>query len=519
MSYETVPARAAVAPRIALPRVTLARTFLLAVGISMVAAAVGPVEDPDFWWHLKTGQWIWAHGGLPRQDLFTHTVAAHAWVTHEWLSELLIAALFWIGRLPGVSIGLGAVTLAGYFLIYRRIDRRQIGFVAAGLATALGVFAGGPVWGPRVQMITFALTALLLLWIRRFCEGRGRALYFLPLLIAGWANLHAGFVVAFGFLGLALVAELIRFALRRPGALEARRLRHLGLISVAGLAAALVNPNTYNIYAYPFQTQVSQVQQRLIVEWFSPNFHNGDLRLYELMIFAIVVLLPFARRISLREFLFFVASLALSLQSVRHIALFVAGSTPLLAQLMQDAWERALAARGWRWRWVEPRFAGAGLVNLLLLAGVMAVVFSFAGLRVLPRQVDGYAVRKDFPVAAADFVARTHPPGQMFNEYGWGGYLVWRLYPDYPVFIFGDAALMGDAFLGEYAEVEAPQLHFEKVLAKYEVSWVIFRSSGVLITTLGESPRWAPVYRDQTATILMRRTPATSDYLAAHTLP
>jgi hypothetical protein len=453
------------------------------------------------------------------QDLYTHTVASHPWLAHEWLSELLIAGLFWVGRLPAVSIGLGAVTLAGFFWIYRRIDRGQVGFLAAGLATAMGVFAGGPVWGPRVQMITFALTALLLLWIEQFCQRRGRALYFLPLLIVVWANLHAGFVIAYAFLGLVGVAELIRFWLRLPGALEARRLAHLALIGAASLAAAALNPNTYQIYAYPFQTQVSQVQQRLIVEWFSPDFHNHDLLLYEAMIFAIVVLLPFARRISLREFLFFVAGLALSLQSVRHVALFVAGSTPLLAQLMQDAWDRARAARGWRWRWIEPRFGGASLVNATLLAGVLVVVLSFTGLRVLPRQVDGHAVRKDYPVAAAEFVAQTRPPGHMFNEYGWGGYLVWRLYPDYPVFIFGDAALMGDAFLREYAQVETPQPNFEQMLDKYEVIWVIFRSSGVLITTLGESPNWAPVYRDQTATILMRRTPATSDYLSAHSLP
>ncbi len=511
------PAGAAATPRRRTqPRITLVRSFLAAVGIASVAAAVGPVEDPDFWWHLKAGQWIWAHHAIPRTDLFTHTVSAHVWVAHEWLSELLLAGLFWLGKLPAVSLGLGAVTLAGYVWTFQRIDRRRAGFLAAGLAWVLGVLAGGPIWGPRVQMITFAFTALLLLWIRRFCEGRGNALAFFPLVVVLWANLHAGFVIAYVFLGLTLIAELALLRLRSPGALPAGRLRQLAWISAASVGAAILNPNTFRIYAYPFQTQGSGAQQSLIVEWFSPDFHNRDLLLFEVMIFAIVVLLPLARRIALREYLYAIATLGLALQSVRHIALFVLGSTPLLAQLIQEAWTRARAARGWRWRWVEPRLRGAGVINATLVAVVALVVLTATALRVLPRQVDGQALQKSYPVAAATFIAATRPPGRMFNEYGWGGYLVWRLSPDYPVFIYGDAALMGDPFLREYEHVEALRPDFLDILNKYQVDWVVFRSRGIIITALRQSPDWVTVYRDQSATIVMRRTPATEPYLAAH---
>src|SRR5207253_109180 len=83
----------------------------------------------------------------PRTDLYTYTVAGHRWITHEWLSEVVLAALYAVGRLPLESLVLGALTWAGFFLVYRAIDRR-VNFVIAGLALALGVAAANPIWGP-----------------------------------------------------------------------------------------------------------------------------------------------------------------------------------------------------------------------------------------------------------------------------------------------------------------------------------------------------------------------------------
>src|SRR6202022_2394410 len=61
-----------------------------------------------------------------------------------------------------------------------------------------------------------------------------------------------------------------------------------------------------------------------------------------------------------------------------------------------------------------------------------------------------------YPVAAADWLA-AHPEvgTRMYNQYGWGGYLAYRFYPDpnRKVFIFGEAALMGDGLLNQYEDV------------------------------------------------------------------
>jgi hypothetical protein len=91
--------------------------FTIAIFLTMLIAAIQPVTDPDFWWHITTGNWILDHHTVPHQDLYTFTVHDHRWITHEWLSEVILALLYAAGRLPLVSLILGAVTAAGFLLV------------------------------------------------------------------------------------------------------------------------------------------------------------------------------------------------------------------------------------------------------------------------------------------------------------------------------------------------------------------------------------------------------------------
>lgn len=494
----------------------LPRFFTIAVLLTMVIAAVQPVTDPDFWWHVTTGNWILSHHTVPHHDLFTYTVTSHRWITHEWLSEVILAALFAVGHLPLVSLVLGAVTAGGFLLVYLAIDRR-VNFVIAGCALVLGVAAANPIWGPRIQMITFTLAALTYLWIKRYCEGRSRALYALPVVMLFWTNLHAGFFIAYAFLGLTLLAEGIRWALHRPGALPTRRLRNLGLVLIASLAVAIVNPNGWDIYLYPFQTISSGAQQRLIVEWFSPNFQMSQMFAFEAMIFLLIGGLAVARRIDLRQLLFLCAGLGLALHSVRNLSFFMLLAVPALADYGQQAWDRL----GWKWRARRRPTNGLsfGLHSVLLL--VLTAVVLVASAPSLLQRVDGKLVARDFPIKAATYLAQHPAPGHMLNVYGWGGYLIYRLagvQPEQKVFIFGDAAVTGDQLLLDYNHLQSLGQDQAKLLDRYGINWVIFHSDDPIITELrqihaapGQSG-WFELGTFDKATIMMRETPANRAY-------
>jgi hypothetical protein len=97
----------------------------------------------------------------------------------------------------------------------------------------------------------------------------------------------------------------------------------------------------------------------------------------------------------------------------------------------------------------------------------------------------------------------------MFNQYGFGGYLAYRFYPDpnRRVFIFGEAALMGDGLLNEYADVYYVRSNWKQVLDKYRVDYVVENNGDPLPNLLATQPDWRLVYQDNVSVIYVRQGP------------
>jgi hypothetical protein len=460
------------------------------------------VQDPDVWWHLRVGRWMVENGKLPSVDLFTHTVPTHLWTDHEYLTEVLMWLLYSAIGFTGLAIAFGLITWAGFWLIYRQVRRQP--FVIVGLGLALAALAGWPIWGPRAQMITFALSCLELYWLQGYLSGRSRALNFFPLVMAVWANLHGGWVIGFAWLGVALVAELVGWAWDRSNPAHRAHVRFLAIITAASLVAVLATPHGLSLYLYPFQTQGSVAQQKLIVEWFSPDFHQIYLRPFEAMVF--IVIAGFAlRRPRLYDFLLTMASLGLAFQSVRHVALFVAAATPAMISSYSEYWRELATSRGWTFPpLARPLFAVTTAIVLLVVTLVGAIKIDADINPSVQQKLDA----SSYPIGAADWLA-AHPEvgTRMFNQYGWGGYLAYRFYPDpnRKVFIFGEAAVMGDPLLNQYNNVQNLRPDWKQILDQYHVDYVIFNTGEALSNVLATQPEWSLAYEDPVAVIYVRK--------------
>jgi hypothetical protein len=479
-----------------------AKTLLIGgVLLAILMLFMEGIQDPDFWWHLRVGRWIVDNGKLPSRDLFTYTVPDHVWTDHEYLTEVLMWLTYSGAGTVGLAIAFGLITWAGFWLIYRQVRRQP--FVIVGLGLALGALAGWPIWGPRAQMITFALSCLELYWLQGYLSGRSRALTFFPLVMAVWANLHGGWVIGFAWLGVALVSELVMWAWDRSNPAHKAHVRFLAIITVASVVAVLATPHGLSLYLYPFQTQGSVAQQKLIVEWFSPDFHQIYLKPFEAMIFIVVA--GFAlRRPSLYQFLLLITGLGLALQSVRHIALFVAALTPVMIATYSDYWKELAARRDWKFQLpARPLFAAVTAVVLVLISLVAVIKIDSD----ISPSVQAKLDASSYPIGAADWLA-AHPEvgTRTYNQYGWGGYLAYRFYPDpnRKVFIFGEAELMGDPLLNQYNDVQNLRPDWKAILDQYKVDYVIFNTGEALSNVLATQPEWKVVYQDKVATIFVR---------------
>ena len=97
----------------------------------------------------------------------------------------------------------------------------------------------------------------------------------------------------------------------------------------------------------------------------------------------------------------------------------------------------------------------------------------------------------------------------MYNQYGWGGYLADRFYPDpnRRVFIFGEASVMGDSFLQQYQDVQTLRTDWSELLDRYGVDYVVYNRHEALTNVLESLPdQWdCTVYRDSVAEICVRK--------------
>jgi hypothetical protein len=465
------------------------------------------LTDPDFWWHLQTGQYIVANRAIPRADIFSHTFAGKLWVTHEWLTEVIIYAVFRVAGLGGLTLFFSLIITVALWLVYRRCARHAPHPFVAGAATILAALAVAPFRGVRPQMLALLLTSLWVALLENYLrEANRRALWWLPPLMLLWANLHGSFA-----LGLALIAIYgAGAALDGWHAGDSRRevwrkLRPLALAGVVCAALVAVNPSGLKLYAYPLETLRSPAMQKFIEEWFSPNFHLGHAQPFAALLLLLLAFLALSpQRPRLSEILLLAVAVYAALRSWRNVSLLAVVAAPLLAE---HAWHW-LTAQSWG-RWLakpEPPAAGREvkikiLLNVLLLVaqgGALAVRF----VHVLRGQAAAEA--QTFPVAALAAMQQHNLPGPLFNEYGWGGYIIWRYYPQRPVYIDGRADVYGDEFLREYVKTANGVKGWRDPLERYGVNTILIKPDGPLASLLRQDKDWRLVYEDQGAALFTR---------------
>jgi len=471
--------------------------FLVAVVLLCALPVTQQVRDPDFWWHLRTGQLILDNHALLQTDPYTYTAVGHHWTMHEWLTEVLFAGLNSAGGLALIVVVLSITTWVGLLFVLLRSLLRKPGYVAAGLGLLLATIAGYPVWGPRAQMITFALTCLLLYLVDRHLTRGGRAIWLLVPIFLVWSNLHSGFIIGAAFLGVITVVEGVLWKLGRSE-VDPRRLRTLAIVLVACLAVVAINPSGLHIYLYPFETQGSAAQQSLILEWHSPDFHDSAVRAFGLMLLTLVAMVAITRRVRPRDAVLVLITTALALQSVRHIALFIAAATPVWIEQADIVGRRMFPT-------VVRRMsaAGGGVMarrGVMLTVAVGLVCFVAAGTQLAVAasvRADSLSYARDFPVCGARWLNSAPGGLNVFNQYGEGGYLARTIVPHGDrIFIFGDAALMGDSLLYTYGDVEQVRPSWERVLLDNHTDIVLFDAGTPLAQVLQASPRWTQVYSD-----------------------
>ena len=459
------------------------------------------VDDPDFWWHLRTGQYIVQTHSIPHHDIYSFTNAGKPWIAHEWLSEVIFYGVYRALEWGGLIVLFGAVIGGAFALTYFRSAGRPY---IAGLAVLLAAVSTYPTWGVRPQMFSLLLTSVFLFLLLRDEDQPGltRSLWWLPALMLLWANLHAGYAVGLALILAVFVGTLLDGAFGfQASEIARRKAQGLAVIFLVCTAIVLLNPNGIRLLSYPIETLRSQAQQNYIAEWVSPNFHEGRFQPFLALLFLTFLALAVSpKRARPRDLLLLLGTAYGAMRSIRHIPIFALVAAPILAEQILAI----LKQRNWA-AWVDAPDRVPPLKKATVNAVLMLAVFAFVVLRVdllVRRQSSTEA--EHYPAAAVQFLTTDRPPGPIFNYYDWGGYFIWKLYPAYRVYIDGRADVYGDDFLDSFAQTYRAQTDWRAALDRYGVNTVVLPPKTAMAAELRREPGWGNVFEDKQAVVFTR---------------
>jgi hypothetical protein len=482
-------------------KVGTARTALVLAAIGYLM--VYPIDDLDVWWLLKSGAYMVETRSFPTTDPFSWPAFGAEWVNHAWAFQLLIYAVYRLGGTTALILMQAAFAVATFAVLYRVLRAEGLPRGWAQTAIAVGGLASYGFWAPRPQIVTYLCLALFWAILRTYRDGRADRLLWLPLITVVWANFHGGFMVGPTLVALVLAGELADrlFRTRTDGTAPPPRLGRLAGITVATLLATLVTPFHYRAVLFPFQVLSDRFAQAFIIEWASPAFHHLQIRIVEalvLLTLAVFALAPRWPRTS--DVVVLVGFLHFGLQAVRNIPLLLIVLLPVLARALYDVVTECapgLIARSG----LSARRVGIVGTALALAVGTWWIYPSRAAWRVVPR----VGVSDAFPAGAVDFLKQARPPGPLFNDYGWGGYLIWRLYPDYQVSIDGRAAVYGPQRFSEHLEVADVHPRWRQTLDRSGARLALVQAKSTLAIVLRASTDWQVLYEDRIAVVLGKR--------------
>ena len=497
-------------------------------------AGLHTVQDFDLGWQLASGRWVAEHHHIFSTDVFSYTAPGQPWV-YPALSGLIFYGTFLLGGYALLS-WLGALASAGTVALMLRKSNLGIAILAL---VAVPLVANRT--QPRAEMFTTVLFAafLVLLW-SFYRMGRG-PLWLLPTLMILWVNLHLGFVAGLALCGAYLLLEVLDLLLPSKRSAASARLRIAWLWLALTAIGTLINPWGPFIYAALFRQEKVMSQHTLwVVEWQSMplswaslqqmlNWRDPQSSFWWLAIAAAASFCIAIWRKQWAAGTMLAGACYFGFRHVRLQALFasvvvVVGGTAVNDFLQSIKNPRTIDAPTVRTS-ARNRFEITGLlvaVVVVILAGIRSVDLVTNRYYMKSAQLSdfGGGLSWWYPERAIDFLQREKLPANIFNGYSLGGFLTWRLFPEYRDYIDSRAIPFGSQlFFRAYdLPTHGPDSSaWQQEAGGRGINTIVVPLSRYQGMTLFpqlhafcHSQAWSPVYLDEVSAIFVRRTPQTN---------
>jgi len=479
-----------------------------ALPLAAAASGITKVRDPDVWWRIRTGEWIWTTGAIPTTDPFSHT-ADGPWNCVEPAANLLLFAVHAALGPGGLSWATAAFALALGLALAALVPRAAATGDAAGPAGAaagLALAAAHFRFGPKPDLLAFAAFGALLALLHAVEQLHARRwLWLVPPLVLVWGSLHRSSTLALPVLLAAAAAWTAK-----P--------RHRSLVlptaaaAVATVLAIAITPGMLRSFTSTTAVLSTADYVRYLPEWQPLTLRRAWEAMPALIPLggAWVLLALWPRRTHFGT-LVVLGTGALAWRHARLAPFLAVALAPEVAWGLSRALDRHRCA-------IERRARPALARAALFAVGLGALALAY--LRAPPTTWGAGVHHLRRPADAARFLAAHPPPGRMYNSFNYGSFLLYALAPAQRVFIDGrNDQVYRPEFFAAVSRAPSDPATLASLLSTYDVSYAVLECTSLVATThlgLYRDPGWSLVYLDDQAAVMVRRAPETAAYLARH---
>jgi len=464
------------------------------------------LNDCDTGYHIRAGEYIMETGAVPHEDMFSFLDPPPAWTAHEWLSEIIMALAYDALGLTGAVIFFAFILSLTYSLHFRFLKKDSDHLLLLTGMLLLVIASSAIHFLARPHLFSLLFLVIWYFVLDSYQYRNKNYLYFLPLLMLVWVNLHGGFIIGFVLLGAYFTGNLIYYFLRQgeEKALYAGKSRTLFIAGFICLLASLINPYGYNILFFPFDFVFSDFIITYVQEFRPTSFQDFLVYKY-LFLIMLAVLMTSRLRLNLIELILVLGFTYMSLYSVRNIPLFAIIVAPIIIRRLDDMMRssenrliRFLNERSASFMETEKEAKGflwpaLAICLVLILAVSGGVKHSF------DPEIKA--------VDAVEFIKQEHIPGNMYNDDEIGDYVIYAAYPEYRVFVDGRNDMYGEEHMRDHLRVIRLERGWEEVFKKHDIQWVFFNADSLLSRHLLERDDWHLIYADHVAHIYVMDIP------------
>lgn len=466
--------------------------------IVFVASLKNPI-DTDLGWHLKYGEYFFAHYKLLENNIFSTEMPAYRYINSAWGTDLLTYSVFHYFGFLGISL-LGALVITLTFYFFSKAANLSLWEQALIFPLILNMEKGVILYSFRGQLLSLLGLSIMYFILSKFEQKRNKIILFTIPLFFIWVNVHGQFVLGLGLFTIWIISYLIRLFIsknqKKSFSFTKRSLLYITFIAVG--AATLINPFGIKIYEEVIKHSSTPLLLT-IEEWSPPSWH--PLLWQHLILWTIFIGITSYILFLQKKFMnniFHIMSIALlivlSFDTRRYIWPMFFISIPLISELL-----RKLKPPN---RYIYISITCIALITAYIYFGFV----QFPKESILSMDWNKYCSYIRCSPRSAEVLVKKKFKGNLFSEYGWGGWLIWN-YPSIKPSIDGRMAFWEDDSgynaLAKYYLLESNLSDIHK--SKYDIVYIppdkpIFHR----LLQLVKEKKWKIVYQDGFAFIFRR---------------